>query len=171
MSISMYKVSVPIFVQFLTAQSVCIDKAVAHVEAKQLDPNFLFNMRLYPDMYPYSRQVQQASTHALRACSALSGTDMPSLPNTETNFAELKARLAKAIDYVKQFKPAQIDGTEDKDITLKLGNNERKFTGHGLLLNFILPNFYFHCTTAYDILRHCGVELGKRDFMGTPVTL
>ena len=171
MSISMYKVSVPIFVQFLTAQSGCIDKAVAHVEAKQLDPNFLFNMRLYPDMYPYSRQVQQASTHAIRACSALSGTDMLSLPNTETNFAELKARLAKAIDYVKQFKPAQIDGTEDKDITLKLGNNERKFTGHGLLLNFILPNFYFHCTTAYDILRHCGVELGKRDFMGTPVSL
>ena len=169
MTISMYKVSVPIFAQFLTAQSDCIDKALAHIEAKQLDPNFLFNMRFYPDMYPYSRQVQQASTHAARAVSALSGTEMPNLPNTETSFAELKARLAKTINFVKEFKPAQIDGTEDKDITLKLGTNERKFTGQGLLLNFILPNFYFHCTTAYDILRHCGVELAKRDFMSTPV--
>ncbi len=171
MTISMYKISVPIFVQFLTAQSDCIDKAVAHIEEKKLDPNFLFNMRFYPDMYPYSRQVQQASTHAARACSALSGTAMLDLPNTETSFAELKARLAKTIDYVKGFKPAQIDGTEDKDITLKLGTNERKFTGQGLLLNFILPNFYFHCSTAYDILRHCGIELAKRDFMSTPVSL
>ena len=94
---------------------------------------------------------------------------MPNMPNTETSFAELKARLAKTIDFAKAFKPAQIDGTEDKDITLKLGTNERKFTGQALLLNFILPNFYFHCTTAYDLLRHCGVELAKRDFMSTPV--
>ena len=151
--------------------SECIDKAVAHIEAKQLDPNFFLNMRLFPDMYPYARQVQQASTHAARCCSALAGTDMPNMPNTETSFAELKARLAKTIDYCKTFKPAQIDGTEDKDITIKLGANERKFTGQGLLQNFILPNFYFHCTTAYDILRHCGVELSKRDFMSTPVNL
>ena len=93
------------------------------------------------------------------------------MPNTETSFAELKARLAKTIDYCKTFTPAQIDGTEDKDITIKLGANERKFTGQGLLQNFILPNFYFHCTTAYDILRHCGVELSKRDFMSTPLNL
>jgi hypothetical protein len=171
MTVSMYKISVPIFVQFLTAQSGCIDKAVAHVESKQLDPSFLFNMRFFADMYPYSRQVQQASTHAMRACSALSGMELPNMPNTETNFAELKTRLGKAIDYVKGFKPSQIDGTEEKEITLKLGANERKFTGQSLLLNFILPNFYFHCTTAYDILRHCGVELGKRDFMSTPVSL
>jgi uncharacterized protein len=169
MPISMYKVSVPIFVQFLTAQSDCIDKALAHIKAKQLDPNFLFNMRLFPDMYSYCRQVQQASTHAARAVSALSGTEMPNLPNTETTFDELKTRLAKTIDFVKGFKPAQIDGTEEKEITIKLGSGERKFTGQGLLLNFILPNFYFHCTTAYDILRHCGVELAKRDFMSTPV--
>jgi uncharacterized protein len=169
MTISMYKVSAPIFVQFLTAQSNCIDKAVAHIEAKQLDANFFFNMRFFPDMYPYSRQVQQATTHAARCCSALAGTQMPDLPNTEANFAELKARVGKVVDYVKGFKPDQIDGSEDKDITLKLGANERKFTGQGLLLNFILPNFYFHCTTAYDLLRHCGVELGKRDFMSQPV--
>jgi hypothetical protein len=171
MTVSMYKVSVPIFVQFLTAQSACIDKATAHCEAKQLDPSFLFNMRFFPDMYPYSRQVQQASTHAARCCSALAGTEMPDLPNTEKTFAELKARVDRVVDYCKGFKPAQIDGTEDKDITLKLGNNERKFTGQALLLNFILPNFYFHCTTAYDLLRHCGIELGKRDFMSTPVNL
>jgi len=170
MTISMYKVSVPIFVQFLGAQSGAIDKLSAHIQSKQLDPNFFLNMRLSPDMYPYSRQVQQASTHAARACSALAGVEMPNMANTETNLDELKARLARTVDYVKGFKPAQIDGTEDKEITLKLGSNERKFTGQALLLNFILPNFYFHCTTAYDILRHCGVELGKRDFMGQPVS-
>jgi hypothetical protein len=171
MTISMYKVSVPIFVQFLTGQSNCIDKALAHIEAKQLDPSFLFNMRFYPDMYPYSRQVQQATTHAMRCCSALAGVEMPNMPNTEADFAALKVRVNNVIDYVKGFKPDQIDGTEDKDITLKLGNNERKFTGQALLLNFILPNFYFHCTTAYDLLRHCGIELGKRDFMSQPVNL
>jgi hypothetical protein len=171
MTVSMYKVSVPIFVQFLTGLSGCLDKAAAHVEAKQIDPAFLLNMRLYPDMYPLSRQVQQATSHAIRACSALAGAEPLNVPNTETSFAELKARVAKTVDYLKTFKPAQIDGTEDKDITIKLGSNERKFTGQGLLLNHVLPNFYFHCTTAYDILRHCGVELGKRDFMSTPVNL
>ena len=171
MTISMYKVSVPIFVQFLTAQSGVIDKVVAHAEAKQLDPNYYFNLRFFADMYPYARQVQQASTHAARCCSALAGVPMPALPNTETTFAELKARLAKTVDFCKGLKPAQIDGTEDKEIVLKLGDNERKFAGQTLLLNFILPNFYFHCTTAYDLLRHAGIDLAKRDFMGTPPTL
>jgi hypothetical protein len=171
MTMSMYKVSVPIFVQHLTALSAVLDKAVAHIEAKQLDPAFFLNMRLYPDMYPLVRQVQQATSQAMRGCGALAGAEPFTLPNTETSFPELKARLAKTIDYVKGFKPAQIDGTEDKEITLKLGSNERKFVGQGLLLGHVLPNFYFHCTTAYDILRHCGVELGKRDFMGTPVSL
>jgi uncharacterized protein len=170
MTMSMYKISVPIFVQHLTALSGVLDKAVAHIEAKQLDPNFFLNMRLYPDMYTLTRQVQQASSHAVRACSGLSGVAPIDLPNTETSFSELKARLAKTVDYVKGFKPAQIDGTEDKEVVLRLGTNERKFMGQVLLLNFILPNFYFHCTTAYDILRHCGVELAKRDFMGTPMS-
>jgi hypothetical protein len=167
----MYKISVPIFVQHLTALSNVLDKTAAHAEAKQLDVNFLLGMRLFPDMYPLSRQVQQATAHAMRACSALSGASPLDMPNTETTIPELKARIAKTIDYVKGFKPEQIDGTDDKDITLKLGANERKFVGQGLLLNHILPNFYFHCTTAYDIARHCGVELAKRDFMGTPVNL
>ena len=171
MAISMYKVSVPIFVQHLTALSTVLDKASAHAQAKQIDPAFLLGMRLYPDMYPLTRQVQQATSHPIRACSALAGSEPLSLPNTETSFSELEARLANAIDYLKGFKPDQIDGSEDKQIVIKLGSNERKFSGQGLLLNHVLPNFYFHCTTAYDILRHCGVELGKRDFMGTPVNL
>jgi hypothetical protein len=171
MTVSMYKVSVPIFVQHLTALSVCIDKAAAHAEAKQIEPAFLINMRLAPDMFSLAKQVQQACAHPIRACSALAGTEPLSLPAADASFADLKARLTKTIDFVKGFKPAQIDGTEDKDITIKMGANERKFTGQGLLLNNVLPNFYFHCTTAYDILRHCGIELGKRDFMGTPVNL
>ena len=171
MTVSMYKISVPIFVQFLTGQSNCIDKAVAHIEAKKLDADFFLTMRFFPDMYNYTRQLQQASSHAARACSALAGVDMPEMPHTEKSFPELKARLARTVDFVKGFKPAQIDGTEDKEVTIKLGTNERKFTGQALLLNFILPNFYFHCTTAYDLLRHCGVELAKRDFMSTPVAL
>jgi hypothetical protein len=171
MTISMYKVSVPIFVQHLTALSGVLDKASAHAQAKQLDPAFLLGMRLYPDMYPLVRQVQQATAHPIRLCSALAGSEPLNLPSTETSFDELKSRLANTIDYVKGFKPAQIDGTEDKEIVLKFGSGERKFTGQGLLLNHVLPNFYFHCTTAYDILRHCGIELGKRDFMGTPVNL
>src|SRR5262249_29527604 len=165
MPISMYKCSVPIFAQFLTAQSNCIDKLQAAIDAKQLDPNFFLNMRFAPDMYPYVRQVQQASTHAARGSSALAGVEMPTLPNTETSLAELKGRLAKVIDFCKGFKPAQIDGTEDKDITLKLGNNERKFTGQALLLNFILPNFYFHCTTPYHILRHRALDLRNPYFL------
>jgi uncharacterized protein len=171
MTISMYKVSVPIFVQHLTALSGVLDKTVAHIEAKQLEPAFFLGMRLYADMYPLSRQVQQATAHPIRACSALAGKEPLNLPNTETSFPELKARIAKTVDYVKGFKPAEIDGTEDKEITLKFGSGERKFTGHSLLLGHVLPNFYFHCTTAYDILRHCGIEIGKRDFMGTPPNL
>jgi hypothetical protein len=128
-------------------------------------------MRLAPDMFSLGRQVQQATAHPIRACSALSGTEALSIPGTDATFADLKARLTKTIDYIKGFTPAQIDGTENKEITLKLGANERKFTGQGLLLNHVLPNFYFHCTTAYDILRHCGIDVGKRDFMGTPVSL
>ena len=171
MTISMYKVSVPIFLQHLAALSGVLDKAAAHIEARQLDPAFFLGMRLYPDRYPFVRQVQQPTTHAVRAVSALAGAEPLSLPNTETSFPELKARIARTIDYVKGFKPAQIDGTEDKEVSIKFSSGERKFTGQSLLLGHVLPNFYFHCTTAYDILRHCGIELAKRDFMGTPANL
>jgi hypothetical protein len=172
MTISMYKVSAPIFVQFLTSLSAILDKTAAHAEAKKIDPLVFLNMRLYPNMYHFSRQVAEANRHACIACAHLASVELPVFPTTEPNIPELKERTLKVIDFVKSFKPAQIDGTEDKQIVLKLPNGaELKFTGQSLLLNFSLPNFYFHVTTAYDILRHCGIEIGKRDFLGTPVNL
>src|SRR5258708_2792211 len=140
MTISMYKISVPIFVQLLTALSAVLDKAAAHAEAKHIDPAFLLGMRLYPDMYPLVRQVQQATAHPIRACSALAGTETLSLPNTETSFAELESRLANTIDYIKGFKPGEIDGTEDKEITLKFGANQPNSSHPGLFPTHLLPN-------------------------------
>lgn len=170
MTISMYKASVPIFLQFLTSLSAVLDKAAAHAEVKKIDPMVLLNTRLYPDMFPLVRQVRAATDHALSACGRLADRELPTFSNTESSFAELKDRIAKTIDFIRAIEPADIDGTEDKEVVFKLPSGERKFTGQSLLLNFCLPNFYFHAATAYDILRHCGVELGKRDFMGTPVS-
>ncbi len=171
MAISMFKTSAPIFVQFLTSLSAVLDKAAAHAQAKKIEPSVLLNTRLYPDMFPLVRQVRAATDHAMSACGRLAGVELPTFANTESSILELKERIAKAIEFIKSIKPTQIDGSEDKEITIKFSSGERKFTGQSLLLNFCLPNFYFHATTAYDILRHCGVEVGKRDFMGTPVTL
>jgi hypothetical protein len=172
MTISLYKASAPIFVQFLTSLSAVLDKAAAHAETKKIDPAVLLNTRLTPDMYPLVRQVREATNHAASACGRLAGADLPTFTNTETSIPELKERIAKSIDFIKGLKPTQIDGTEDKEITFKFPSGaERKFIGQALLLNFCLPNFYFHCTTAYNILRHCGIEVGKRDFMGTQVAL
>jgi hypothetical protein len=118
------------------------------------------------------RQVRAATDHATNACGKLADAAPPSFSNNEASIPELKDRIAKTIEFIKTLKPAQIDGTEDKQITFVFPNgNKREFTGQGLLLNFCLPNFYFHATTAYDILRHCGVEIGKRDFMGSPVAM
>ncbi|MPZ56744.1 MAG: DUF1993 family protein [Rhizobiales bacterium] len=172
MPISMYKASAPIFVQFLASLSAVLDKAAAHAEAKKIDPAALVTARLYPDMFPLARQVRAATDHAVSACSKLAGVDAPSFANTETTFPELKERIAKTIDFIRGLTPAQVDGTEDKTITFTFPSGAtREFTGQSLLLNFCLPHFYFHTTTAYDILRHNGVELAKRDFMGAPVTL
>jgi hypothetical protein len=172
MALSMYKASVPIFVQFLASLSAVLDKAAAHAEAKKIDPAVLLNARLYPDMFPLARQVREATNHAASACGRVAGSELPTFTNTEASIPELQERITKTIDFIKGLKPTQIDGTEDKEITIKFpSGNERKFTGQVLLLNFSLPNFYFHYTTAYDILRNCGVELAKRDFIGTPVTL
>jgi uncharacterized protein len=172
MTVSMYKISVPIFVQYLTSLSAVIDKAAAHCDAKKIDPSALLAARLFPDMFPLARQVRAASDHAVNATARLAGVEPPTLPGNEASFADLKERLARAIDFVKNFKSAQIDGSEDKAIKITFPSGAtRDFTGQSLLLNNSLPNFYFHCATAYDILRHCGVELGKRDFMGTPVSL
>ena len=172
MTISMYKASVPIFVQYLTSLSTLLDKTAAHAEAKKIDPAVFLNLRLYPDMFHFARQVGEANRHAANACARLAGVDLFTFPPTEPSLTELKDRTGKAIDFVKSFKPAQIDGTEAKEIVIKFpSGDERRFTGQSLLLNFHLPNFYFHLTTAYDILRHAGVEIGKRDFLGKPADL
>jgi uncharacterized protein len=172
MPISMYKASVPIFIQFLTSLSALLDKASAHAEAKKVEPSVLLNMRLAPDMFPLVRQVRAATDHAINGCGRLAGAQLPTFSNAETTVAELKERIGKTIEFLKGLKPEQIDGSEEKEIKFTLPSGAtREFTGQSLLLNNSLPNFYFHCTTAYDILRHCGVELGKRDFMGTPVQL
>jgi uncharacterized protein len=172
MSISMFKISVPIFVQFLTALSAVLEKAAAHCEAKKIEPAALLNARLFPDMFPLVRQVRAATDHAVNAAARLAGAEPLKFDNNEASFAELRERISKAVDFVKGFKAEQIDGTEDKAIKITFpGGATRDFTGQSLLLGNSLPNFYFHCTTAYDILRHCGVEVGKRDFIGAPVSL
>jgi hypothetical protein len=172
MTISMYQASVPVLVQFLTSLAAVLDKAAAHAEAKKIDPSVLLNTRLYPDMFPLVRQVRAATDHAVNAGGRLAGADLPTFANTEASIPELKERIAKAIEFLKGLKPADIDGSEDKEIKITFPSGAtREFTGQTFLLNQTLPNFYFHCTTAYDILRQCGVELGKRDFMGTPVKL
>lgn len=168
MAISMYKSSAPIFVQFLTALSGVLDKAAA---AQNVDQAALLNKALAPDMFPLVRQVRSATDHAIAACSKLADVEPPTFANTEASIPELKERIAKTVDFIKGLKPAQIDGTEDKEVVFKLPSGERKFTGQGLLLNFSLPNFYFHATTAYDIIRNAGVAIGKRDFMGQPVQM
>jgi len=172
MTISLYKISVPIFVQFLTSLSAVLDKAAAFAEAKKVDPSVLLNTRIAPDMFPLARQVRAATDHAINGAGRLAGAELPTFSNTEATIPELKDRIAKTIDFLKNLKPAQIDGTEGKEIKITFPSGAmREFTGQSLLLNNSLPNFYFHCTTAYDILRQCGVELGKRDFMGTPVSM
>ena len=172
MTISLYKISVPIFVQFLTSLSAVLDKAAAFAEAKKVDPSVLLNTRIAPDMFPLARQVRAATDHAINGAGRLAGADLPTFSNTEATIPELKDRIAKTIDFLKSLKPAQIDGTEGKEIKITFPSGAtREFTGQSLLLNNSLPNFYFHCTTAYDILRQCGVDLGKRDFMGTPVSM
>jgi hypothetical protein len=172
MTISLYKTSVPIFVQFLTSLSAVLDKAAAFAEAKKVEPSVLLNTRLAPDMFPLVRQVRAATDHAINASGRLAGVDLLKFANDETTIPQLQERIAKTIDFLKSLKAAQIDGTEDKEIKIVFPSGAtREFTGQSLLLNNSLPNFYFHCATAYDILRHCGVELGKGDFMGKPVSL
>ncbi|MDB5407338.1 MAG: hypothetical protein JWL84_2250 [Rhodospirillales bacterium] len=166
MTLSMSQASIPVFVQLLTAASAVLDKAAAHAEAKKVDPTVLLNMRLYPDMFPLVRQIQIATDQAKGCIARLAGMEVPKYPDSEATFDEIKARIAKTIDFVQSVKASQIDGTEDKDLTIPLGQQQRAFKGQAYLINFVLPNFYFHLATAYNILRHAGVEIGKRDFLG-----
>jgi uncharacterized protein len=168
MKISMYQASAPRFVNMLRNLSAILDKTQAHAEAKKIDPAALTDDRLFPDMLPMKRQVQIACDTAKGAVARLAGVDVPKHEDTEETFADLKARIAKTIDFIESVAPARLEGTEDKAIHLKLGPREVDFTGMQYLLGFALPNFYFHVTTAYDILRKNGVELAKRDYIGTP---
>jgi len=166
MTISMYKVSVPVFLRNLNALNGVLDKAAAFAEAKKLDQAVLLGLRLYPDMFPLAVQVGQVTTHAARGVAQLAGLTQPTFDGGETTIAALKDRVSKTIEFVKTAAAAQIDGTEDKEIVLKFGTREMKFTGQDFLIGFTLPNFFFHYTTAYNILRSIGLEVGKRDFMG-----
>ena len=169
MSVSMYTISIPVFIQHLNGLSTVLDKATAWAAGRKVNEADLLNMRLSPDMYNLARQVRAATDHAANAAGRLAGKELPKFTNDETTIAQLKDRIASTIDYLKGVKQSEVDGTEDKDISITFPNgNTRKFTGQSLLLGNSLPNFWFHTTTAYDIVRHCGVEVGKRDFMGTP---
>ena len=166
MSLSMYQASVPVFQHQLGALAKILAKGEEHATARKLDHTALIQCRLYPDMFPLARQVQVASDAAKGAVARLAGADVPSYEDNETTFAQLQERCAKTIKFLGTFKPEQIDGSEEKEIVLKLGGQSVTFPGQQYLLGFAMPNFYFHMTTAYALLRHCGVEIGKRDFLG-----
>jgi hypothetical protein len=162
----MYDASIPGFIRILGNLSAILDKAAAYAEAKKIDPSVLVNARLAPDMFPLSRQVQIA-TDGVKGCAArLAGVDVPSYPDTESTLPELKARIAKTADFLKGFKPAQIDGSEERKVAFKVGGQDRSFLGKPYLFEWVIPNFYFHVTTAYDILRHNGLDIGKKDYLG-----
>ncbi len=166
MSISMYQASVPVLLRGLANLQVILGKGEAHAAEKQIDPSVLTGARLFPDMLPLARQVHIATDTAKGCVARLAGVDAPKFEDVELTFEELDTRIQKTIDYLKTFKPEQVDGTEERGITLKMRNGPIEFTGINYLLYFVLPNFYFHVTTAYDILRHNGVEVGKLDYLG-----
>jgi uncharacterized protein len=163
---SMSNASIPVFEIGLNALSALLDKAEAYAEAKRIDPTVLLNARLFPDMFAFTRQVQSACDQAKNGGARLAGVDPPSYEDNEKTIAELKARIAKTVAFVKTLDAKKIDESADREITFPLGPNKGHMKGADYLNHFAVPNFYFHVTTAYDILRHCGVEIGKRDFIG-----
>ena len=167
MTISMYKASVPVFVKGLTNLKAILEKAAAHAQAKKIDETVFAGARLYPDMLPLTGQIQIATDFARGTTARLAGTEMPKWEDNEKTLAELIARVERTLEYVKPFTAAQLDGTEGKEITRPIRGQPKTFTGLNYLLQFALPNFYFHSTTAYAILRHNGVEIGKPDFLGS----
>jgi uncharacterized protein len=164
---SMSNASIPVFEISLNALSALLDKAEAHAEAKKIDPTTLLNARLFPDMFALTRQVQSACDQAKNGGARLAGIDPPRYEDTEKTIPELKARIAKTVAFVKSLDAKKIDASADREITFPLGStNKGHMKGADYLNHFVLPNFYFHATTAYDILRHNGIEIGKRDFFG-----
>ena len=164
---SFYDATVPAFLQLLNSLSGILTKAEAHCKAKNINPDVILASRLYPDMLPFSKQIQLMSDFAAKGCARLAHVDVPSTPDTEKTFEELRARLAKTIDYLKTFKPAQFEGADSKDVTFPAGPDKTMtLKGQAFVSNVAFPNFYFHAATAHGILRHNGVEIGKRDFLG-----
>jgi hypothetical protein len=166
MSFTIYDASIPPLIRTLQNLSKILDKAVAQAKAQDKDLKELLEARLAPDMHPFTRQIQIASDTAKGCGARLAGIEPPAMPDTETSFPELQARIAKTIDFLNSLKPEQLAGAEDREVTLKFPGGEMKFTGRDFLTGFALPNFYFHVTTAYGLLRHKGIEIGKRDFLG-----
>jgi hypothetical protein len=164
----MYEASIPVFIRMLKNLAAILAKGATYAEAKKIEPTVLVNSRLYPDMFPLARQIQIASDAAKGCAARLAGREPPKFEDNEATFPELLTRIDKTIAYLETLKPEQINGSEQKTITLQIRKNTMTFLGMPFLLNFALPNFYFHVTTAYDILRHCGVEIGKQDFIGAP---
>jgi hypothetical protein len=166
MALSFYDISVPVFLRGLGQLSHLLDKGLAHAQASGLDPAVLVDARLAPDMYTLAGQVQSASDASKLGTARIAGLTAPSFPDTETTYAELQARVAKTVDYLQSVDRALVDGFEDRAVTMKARGNELSFTAQRYLLQFALPNFFFHVTTAYDVLRHSGVPLGKMDYLG-----
>lgn len=166
MALSLYDISVPVFLRGLGQLSHVLDKGLAHAQASGLDPATLVNARLAPDMFTLAGQVQSASDASKLGTARLAGITAPSFPDTEASYAELQARVAKTIDFLGSVDRALIDGAGDREVTMKVRGNELKFTAERYLLQFALPNFFFHVTTAYGVLRHSGVALGKLDYLG-----
>jgi uncharacterized protein len=164
--ISMHQASVPAILQMLNALSAILDKAAAHATAKGFDPSVLVNARLAPDMLPLASQIRIASDHAKGITARLAGREVPKYEDNEATLDELKARIAKTIAFVESVPSSEFEGSDERSVTLPLRGRTLEFSGLRYLVHFALPNFYFHVTTAYDILRHNGVEIGKRDFMG-----
>ena len=166
MSVSLYDVSVPIFTLSLNNLAAILDKAASHAEVKKVDPKVLPGARLIIDMLPLSSQIQIACDTAKGAAARLAGIEVPKHEDTEATLAELKARVAKTLDFIKTIEPEQLQGAETREIVLQFPQSTLKFTGLNYLTNFVLPNFFFHVTMAYALLRKNGVDLGKRDFLG-----
>ena len=168
MTLSMYQASIPVFKQLLGGLSAVLAKAEAHASAKKIDPNALLQARLYPDMFPLLRQVQVACDFAKSVSARLAGVEVPSFEDQEASFADLQSRIAKTLAFINSLTAAQMAGSETRQIVTQAGTPKEKiFTGDSYLLNYGLPHFFFHTNTAYAVLRHNGVEVGKKDYIGT----
>lgn len=166
MKSSMYQSAVPTCIRTLGNLAAILEKGAAHAEARKIDPAALLSARLFPDMLPFTKQIQLATDSASGSIARLAGVEVPALEHNETSFAELIARVKKTLQFLESIKPEQVDGAEDKTISWQSRSSTKTMQGHPYLMNHLLPNVFFHVTTAYNILRHNGVELGKMDYLG-----